>query len=254
MTLACATGQYIRDNTCQNCTAGYYDYYGCSPCGAGKFCEQGQCNYFYPNYGCKNCPLGTYASSDTAASCISRSSGYITSVTGSSFSSSCYRVFSTGQYLSDSSCYSCPVVTYTNNNDHTLSPCNVCTSGSTSSSSCYQEYSSSSSPSPSPSTRTSCSYGEYYSGVSCYSCPKGTYSSFRDHQAGSCTPCSSGYTTSGTGSTSSSSCYQEYSSFGSSTSNIVVVAGSVAGAAVVLGVGMGFLMYKLTRRRSLRVH
>ena len=53
--------------------------------------------------------------------------------------------------------------------------------------------------------QTTCSAGQYVSGSSCVSCPKGSYGG--GGTATSCTSCPSGQTTSLTGATSSSACY-----------------------------------------------
>ena len=52
---------------------------------------------------------------------------------------------------------------------------------------------------------TSCAAGQYLSGTSCVSCPKGTYSAGGTET--SCTSCPSGQTTDSTGATSSSACH-----------------------------------------------
>jgi hypothetical protein len=153
---------------------------------------------------------------------------------------------STGQYLSGSTCISCPAGTYQNSSSYTGSSCISCPSGtfglggsSTSSctailtcgagnyslqgaisndvsnpTNCIACSSGLTSPSGSISSNacvapvSSCNAGQYLSGSACVLCPAGSYQGNSSFTGSSCTSCPVGITTTGssTGSISISSC------------------------------------------------
>ncbi len=152
--LGCEEGYVLNEGRCEKLA-----------CGDGTYEKNGSCVSICTGVSC-NTSKGFKAVSYNTKCCCER-----TSVTCAA-----------GQYVSGTSCISCPVGTYSTGGS--MTSCTSCPSGTTtsgrgatSSSACY-------------STRVPCQPGSYKSGTSCVKCAAGTYSTTED--ASSCTACADG--------------------------------------------------------------
>eukprot|EP01047_Picozoa_sp_COSAG01_P025392 COSAG01_NODE_1602_length_9759_cov_35.078157_3_plen_1215_part_00 len=229
--IECGTGQYSSFlvsrgvYSCQPCQVGrYQDTYkhtmtSCAACPTGKTTAQtgtaydSQCTKAcrtgqYRSGGvmsptsCAPCQVGSYQSltSHTDMSCTPCPSGRTTSGNGSTTSAACIIECGTGQHKFETSCHPCQVGRYQQSHGHTSTNCTACPTGKSTASTGATSVTS---------CKVACSAGQYRSGNSCAPCQVGSYQSLTSHTDISCTPCSSGYTTSGNGSTTSAACIIE---------------------------------------------
>lgn len=202
--VACEVGRYksVRGNTsCTACpintTTAQVASTSHTQCSV-VFCDVG---LFSPNGAqpCLPCPMGTYKNMSGNQNCTECPPGYTTAEDGNRNSSACSVVVCpAGQYRSPNNvCNNCGLGKYQPLSGK--SSCENCSVGyttdmdnSTMQSDC----------------KILCNAGFYReNNTQCRACPVGTYQSQNQSNATSCTPCSTGYNTTGSGSTSSSDCY-----------------------------------------------
>ncbi len=241
----CAVGYEFNGSECVLlCHDGqFWNGTACTDCPAGSYSNQLIYKEFVPSY-CEKCSPGTYNESTGQTSCSGTCPTNATSPIGATsindcsckdgFSSSgsgasltCTARCSAGQYWDGSTCANCAAGTYS---DAGATSCETCLSGtysvagSSTCTPCPTGYSTSTSGSPECDV---CADGYQRNGSNCEICPAGSYSNNYSWWLGSlssqctlcpkgkysisdgsayCTECPTGYTTSGTGSTSESAC------------------------------------------------
>ena len=239
--ISCGAGKYKASTTATSCTAcpagtyrtGHNGYYGstssCYTCSAGTY------NTGTGNTSCTTCPAGYYCTGGTNKTPCPE--GTVRPGTGGTDSSGC-TACATGKYNSgtgNTSCETCPAGYYcpggsnkkacpagtyrSSTGGTSSSSCSSCsagyysTGGASSCTGCPSGYTSASGATAQSSCYVSCSGGTRVAsaGATCTNCSKGTYRSGTQTvyygSTSSCTSCPSGYTTSGAGTTSQSSCY-----------------------------------------------
>ncbi len=168
------------DAHCRNCSKGI-----CYDCESGYELKYGKCEK-------KVCGNGTYErNGDCVAICTGVSCNASQGYKAVAYNNSCCCELTScaaGQYLSGTSCVSCPKGTYSAGGTETS--CTSCPSGqttdstgATSSSACHT-------------SRKTCEAGTYVNGDTCTPCPAGTYSSYPN--ASRCSSCDTIYTGSNT--------------------------------------------------------
>ena len=193
----CEDGYTLQNNVCvektcdvhcRNCSKGI-----CYDCESGYELKYGKCEK-------KVCGNGTYErNGDCVAICTGVSCNASQGYKAVAYNNSCCCELTScaaGQYLSGTSCVSCPKGTYSAGGPKTsCTPCpsgqTTDSTGATSSSACHT-------------SRKTCEAGTYVNGNTCTPCPAGTYSSTQN--ASSCTKCAAGTYASYSGSTSCTKC------------------------------------------------